>query len=288
MNILVTTDGSERSLCILPHAARFAAALDAKLTLLRVLDPRTDAADVVAPSVNVAVATVRDNWKQEMRSVLVGHGVQADVLVAERKWGEAVAETIHRAADDLPAAMLAMASRGRGAIKHAILGSVSLDVVARADLPVMVLTDCPETSRDGSQLHLLVTYDGSADARSVFGGLAPILVPGKTKVTLVEIAVMAAQETESEAEDRVRGPLERLASRLPDGVDCDIAIRVVPPAAGIDTAIANLAKELGVDAIASATHGHSARRHLVAGSVVLGVVKLAEVPVILVKSHAAD
>ena len=63
--------------------------------------------------------------------------------------------------------------------------------------------------------------------------------------------------------------------------------RVVPPGAGVEAAIAGAARELRADAIASATHGHSARRHLVAGSTALGVVKLAEVPVILVKSHAA-
>ena len=63
---------------------------------------------------------------------------------------------------------------------------------------------------------------------------------------------------------------------------------VVPPGAGIDTAIIEAAKELGADAIASATHGHSARRHLIAGSTALGVARLAPVPVILVKSAPVE
>lgn len=270
MNILVTTDGSEQSLCILPHAARIAEALGAELALMRVLDKGDDAAVV----------------ESELEAALRPISAQGSVLTVEQRQGENIAAAIHRAADELPAAMLAMGSRGRGAIKHAILGSVSMDVVATADLPVMVLTDCPPVASQDSVFHVLVTYDGSPDARSVLEMLTPLLVAGRTRVTLLEVALMSALETESEAAERVRPGLEALAQRIPDGVPCNVEIRVVPPAAGIDTAIAVAARELGVDAIASATHGHSARRHLVAGSVAQGVVKLAEVPVILVKSHA--
>ncbi len=288
MKILVTTDGTQESLCILPHAGRIAAALGAKLALLRVLDPRVDAADVIAPTVAEAVAQVREKWDGELREELARQGMAGEAVIAERKWGESVADTVHRAADELPAVMLAMASRGRGALKHVFLGSVSMDVVSQADLPVMVLTGCPPIAPDDREFRLLITSDGSPDARSVLGGLGPLLTPGRTRVTLMEVAVMSAQETEAEAEERVRGPLEALASRVPEGIECDVAIRVVPPAAGIDTAIAVAAKELGADAVAMATHGHSARRHLVAGSVALGVVKQAEVPVILVKSKPVD
>lgn len=82
--------------------------------------------------------------------------------------------------------------------------------------------------------------------------------------------------------------LRPLLERVPAGVEAAAVVRVVPPGAGIDTAIAGAAADLRADAIASATHGHSARRHLVAGSTALGVVKLAEVPVILVKSHPVN
>src|SRR5690606_24465674 len=136
------------------------------------------------------------------------------------------------------AAAIGMSSHGRGAIAHAILGSVALDVVAKADLPVMVLTGCPPAPTGSGPLHLLVTYDGSDDAKRAVEGLGRLLVPGKVKVTLFEVAVMSALETESEADARVRGPLERLAADMPDGIDCDVRIQVVPPAAGVDTAIA--------------------------------------------------
>ena len=287
MKILVTTDGSERSLCVLPHAARFATATGAELTLVRVLDPRTDAAGEVAPHLEEALERVRARWRDELAGVLAARAISGGVHVAERKWGEDVPATIHRAADELGATLLAMDSRGTGAIQHALFGSVTLGVISKAGLPVMTLGGCPPLPGYDGAYHLLITSDGSADARSVLTGLAGVLAPGGIRVTLLEIAIMKALEPEAEAEARALASLQPLIDRLPPGIEAEAVARVVPPGAGVDAAIAAAARELRADAIASATHGHSARRHLVAGSTALGVVKLAEVPVILVKSHAA-
>lgn len=288
MKILVTTDGSERSLCVLPHAARFATALGAELVLMRVLDPRTDASKEVAPTLEEATARVRERWTAELREVLAARGIAGEICIAGRKWGEDIPSAIHRAADELEATLLAMDSRGTGAIRHALLGSVTMGVISRADLPVMTLGGCPPAPGHTGPYHLLVTSDGSPDSRSVIPGLGEILSPGKTKVTLLQVVVMKALEPEAEAEARGMLDLRPLLERIPAGVPATAMVRVVPPGAGIDTAIAGAAADVGADAIASATHGHSARRHLVAGSTALGVVKLAGVPVILVKSHAVD
>ncbi len=284
MNLLVTADGSERSLCILPHAARLASALGARVHLARVLDPRADAAGVVAERLAQAVASVRTAWEADLRAALERAGVDGDVHVIERRWGEDVPRAIHRAADELGAALVAIHTRGAGAIRHAVFGSVAMGVVATADLPVMTLSGCPPVPTGPGPYHLLVTTDGSPDSRSVLPGIAPLLLPGRVRVTLLEVAVLRAQETEAEAKARALPGLEALRSRIPAGVEVAYHIPVVPPGAGIDTAIIDAARELAADAVASATHGHSARRHLVAGSTALGVVRLAPVPVILVKS----
>ncbi|WP_322796817.1 universal stress protein [Tepidiforma sp.] len=290
MKLLVTTDGSERSRCILPHAARLARAYDAETVLVRVLDPRSDAAGVVAPSLGEAVESVRARWEAELREWLAGAGLAGEARVIERHWGEDVPSAIHRAADDAGAALVAIASRGAGALRHAILGSVALDVLARADLPVMTLGGClPAPGREGAY-HLLVTTDGSPASRSVVAGLAPLLVPARLRVTLLEVAVLRVQETEPQAKARVLPGLQALRAELPGWLEVDYRVPVVPPGAGIDTAIIEAAAEVGADAVAMATHGYSARRHLVAGSTALGVVRLAPVPVILVRSaiHAQE
>ncbi len=284
MNILVTTDGSERSLCILPHAGRLAALLGADLHLARILDPRSDAAGVVAERLGPAVAEVRARWEDELRAALAAHRVAGAPLVVERRWGEDVPRAIHRAADELGAALVAIASRGAGPIRHAVFGSVAMGVLGAADLPVMTLTGCPPLPDRDGPYHVLVTTDGSAASRGVIPALAPLLQPGKVRVTLAEVVIMKALETEAEAKARALPGLQALRPLLPAGLEVGFHLPIVPPGAGIDTAILEAAAELAADAVAMATHGHSARYHLIAGSTALGVVRRAPVPVILAKS----
>lgn len=287
MKILVCTDGSERSLAILPHAGRLAAALGAEIVFARVLDPRLDAANEVGPRLEEAVERVSTVWQGELAAGLARHGLRGEVLVPRRLWSKDVADAIQIAAEESGAAAIALSSRGHGALRHALLGSVAMGVISRASLPVVTLGSAARPPVGEGPYHLLITSDGSPDSRSIFPALAPLLVPGRARVTLLQIAVMLAQETEAEADARARAYLLDLARRLPADVPVAVEVRVVPPASGIDAAIVEAASDLGVDAIASATHGHSARRHLVAGSTALGVVEKAAVPVILVKSSAA-
>jgi len=231
---------------------------------------------------------VRERWTAELRAILASRGISGETHIAERKWGEDIPTAIHRAADETEATVLAMDSRGTGAVRHALFGSVTMGVISRADLPVMTLGGCPPLPGYAGAYHLLITSDGSPDARSIFSGLGEVLAPAKVKVTLLEVVVMQALEPEAEAEARGLAELRPLLERVPAGVEASAMVRVIPPAAGIDAAIVGAAVDIRADAIASSTHGHSARRHLVAGSTALGVVKLADVPVILVKSHPVD
>lgn len=288
MKILVTTDGSPRSLEIVPHAAKLAAALGAEIVLTRVLDPRVDAASEVAPKLEDAVGRVEAQWRSAMEKALADAGVPGSVAIPHREWGKEVAEAIHLEADRQRAVAVAISSRGGGAIRHALLGSVAMGVIQRADLPVLTLGRSHPVSKTSGPYHLVILSDGSPDSRSIFAGLAKLLVPGKVKVTLLEVVVMKAQEREEEARERARPALEALLPRLPAGVEAGVHIDAVVPNTNIANAIAQVAAEIGADAIASATHGHSARRHLVAGSTALGVVEKAGVPVILVKSSAID
>ena len=288
MKILVCTDGSPGSLAVLPHAGRFASAVGAEIVLTRVLDPRVDAASVVSPSLEAAVTTVQTSWEAGLREVLSAAGLSGSVMVPRRAWGKEVADAIHLAADETEAAMVAISSRGSGAVRHALFGSVALGVISRADLPVMTLAGDPPMREASGPYHIVVTSDGSADAKSIFPGISALLIPGKTKVTIVEVATMKAQESEAEAIERTRPGIEALLARVTAGVEASTHVRVVPAGAAIDLAVIAAADSLGADAIASATHGHSAQRRLIAGSTALGIVAKAQVPVILVKSTPTE
>lgn len=276
-------------MAVLPHAARLAKAANADLVLMRVLDDRVDAAGVVAAKLEDAVAAVEQAWKSDLAERLTEAGVSGATVVAKRAWGKEVADAIRETADETGAGLIALASRGSGAIRHALLGSVAMGVISRADVPVLT-TGAHVKALPASVpgYHLVVTSDGSADSRSVFEGLRSLLAGGGIRVTLLEVVTPKTGETDIAAKWRATETLTAELKRLPDGVDGGIEVRVVPLGADIDAAISAAARELGADAVAMATHGHSARRHLVAGSTALGVLANGELPVILVKSRPVE
>src|SRR5688572_31425279 len=75
MKFLVTTDGSERSLHVLPHAGRLARSAGATIELARVLDPHNDATHVQAPSRHEAIDRVRATWQGELQAALAAANV---------------------------------------------------------------------------------------------------------------------------------------------------------------------------------------------------------------------
>jgi nucleotide-binding universal stress UspA family protein len=288
MKILVCTDGSKRSKTAFSHAARLASAFDAELLLVRVLDPRIDAAHIVTPSLDEAVASVRATWEDELTGLAAGFGRAARVLVPLRGWGEDVAQTIQRVASEQDADLVVIASRGAGPVRHALLGSVAMGVVSASSLPVMTVGAKAKPTRNSGTYHIVVTSDGSPDSRTVFEGIAALLLPEKTRVTLLQVVTPEHGESEVEAAGRCRRALVELRKRVPADVETAIEVRAVPIGGGIDTTITSAASELGAEVIASATHGHGARRHLVAGSTALAVMSRGPLPVILVKSRPVD
>ena len=283
MKVVVTTDGSERSLDVLPHAAAFARANGHDLVLLRILDPRQDGKGEFALKLEDALDRIREQWASELTAKLQTAGITGEVCIGERQHREDVRDSILREATELDAVLLAMHSSGAGgAIRHALFGSVAMGVLSKTPLPVM--TAGKELRSDvADPYHLVIAVDGSPASQASIACLAPALAPS-TKVTLLAIYEPRVgddgDETEMTKLDRI---LRDAAAALPAGNE-EVVIRSIPQLGGVDSAVIEAARELDADAIAAATHGHSARYHLVAGSTALGIVSRSQVPVILSRS----
>jgi nucleotide-binding universal stress UspA family protein len=61
-------------------------------------------------------------------------------------------------------------------------------------------------------------------------------------------------------------------------------VREIPLGAGVDTTIIETAQELGAHAIAMSTHGHSAGRHVVMGSVAMLLLGRSPLPLLLARA----
>ncbi|NCY17628.1 MAG: universal stress protein, partial [Actinobacteria bacterium] len=113
--LLVTTDGSPRSAMILPTASRFARALQMEVIVVTVGPPGgDDSTEELARAAAASVGFFRSEGGDATHQHLVG----TDVVAA-----------ITALAEQLPAALIAMSTHGRGGIGRTTLGSTTMKVV---------------------------------------------------------------------------------------------------------------------------------------------------------------
>jgi nucleotide-binding universal stress UspA family protein len=281
MNVIVTTDGSASSLQAIPHAAAIARATGAGLVLMRVLDARLDVGGVLATRLEEAVATTTARWQEELEAALAEAGVEGAALVARKGRDEEARATILRTAAEQDAALIAMATRGAGWLRRALLGSVTLGVIGAGDLPVIVAGTAIAPPPASTPYRLVVTTDGSGASRVVTRALARLLTGSEVEVTLLRLVWPGAAEGREAAE----ADLREVRAALPAELRVTELVRETPMVDGVATAIVEVAQELGAAAIAMATHGHGGARHLFAGSVAMGVLGQSPLPVILADAH---
>ncbi len=284
MNILATTDGSPHSIQVLTQVAALQAATGGEVVFVRVLNPLTDLGGVYAQSVAEATDEVRATWQKGLEEILADSGIaNARPMVAVLAHKERAHKAIARVATEVGAEVVAMSSRGAGAIRHAIVGSVAMSVVGEWSGPTFLVGPRAAAPKDdGQPYHVLITDDGSPAAKTMVEAMAPLLDGTKTQATLINVYSPAVADRGEQVERA--DAMERLKAYrklLPEDIEVEVAVRVIATAGGIDTSIIAAAEEFGCDAIAMATHGHSARYHLFAGSTAMGVVAKAPVPVFL-------
>ena len=288
MRVLVTTDGSERSRAVLPHAARMAWALDGELVYARVLDPRVDCRAEAAKAMHHRIAAVAERWNTELDAELAANRIEGRSLVAVRGRGEHVHESILRVASEERASIVAMASRGSGLLRHAVLGSVALGVVGAAEMPVLVAGEHVSPPSNTDECRVLVTTDGSpASDRAIDAAIALARHSG-IGVTVLRVHVPRVGDRGDATElAEAAAELDGIQKRFPEPAAVTTVVLPIVKLGGVDSAIANEAAEIGAAAVVMSTHGSSARHHVLAGSVALGVLGQASVPVMLVRSRPA-
>jgi nucleotide-binding universal stress UspA family protein len=152
--ILCAIDDSDAAQGVLDTARRLAENLRTPLVVMHVVGDSSDQADAL-------VGRVRDRLGDE----------HADVRVA----AGSPAEAIRAVADSEGAELLVVGSRGRGNLRSAVLGSVSRDLAANAQRPVVVVPPGGAWAVDGAGTEgasVVCGVDGSeqALAGAVFAG----------------------------------------------------------------------------------------------------------------------
>ncbi len=288
MRLLVATDGSPRSLEALPHGQRLAAAVGASLSLVRALDPAVDGARDLALTVRASAELAAERWRAELAALCRERNVDADPEIAFKEQGMEVSDALLAHAVRRRAAALVLSTRGARALRHALLGSVAMSVLQRTPVPVVLVGADAAAPRSSGPYHILVTTDGSPASAAVLDGLKRLLRnahPSGVRLTLLRVyAPSVGGPPDSVAIARCERELRDFRRKAPRRFALETLVRPIVKLGGVDSAILEVARERGADAIAMATHGHSARYHLLTGSVANGVLAHATVPVIMARS----
>jgi nucleotide-binding universal stress UspA family protein len=276
--ILVPLDGSALAERALPYALELARA-GARLELVHVHhrgQPAGVDLDAVAERLSAAGATAEAH---------VGAVADGDDL------GQAVVGT----ARELGAELIVMSTHGRSGLGRWIYGSVADQVLRQSPVPVLLVPPGADPAWPHDQARrLLVPLDSSPLAEQALGpavALAGALAAGFVLLSVVVppplgYGYFADRDGPFDYKPdqelaTAREYLEESASRLRHEnrpIEVRTAVDTAP-----GRAIADAARELGVHAIALATHGSGRLTRLVMGSVATEVVRLAAVPVLLVR-----
>lgn len=288
--ILVPIDGSPFSERALTLAVPLAQQHDASLVLVLAnpLPPRVQ--DAAASPVQDASGArdVREHLRSQLERVARRIATRDGVTTATQFREGPVLDEIEAAIADVSAAMVVMATHGRGGVSRLWLGSTTDALLRRCTVPVFVTRSARKwtltTATEPFFPRVLVALDGSALAEEALERTISLIgeSTGEFVLVRVEDAPIAAVSSTwvSEATVRVReGYLEPLAERFRSD-QRTIRTRAVvhhdPARAILDTA-----KEEHAFAIALATHGRTGVRRAMIGSVADKVIRGASVPVLV-------
>lgn len=286
MRILVTTDGSERSLRVLPHAAAFAHATGSALTLLRVLEPKRDAPGDGHPKHEV-LQRVSARCRDDMQSLLGREGVKGEAAVAATYSGEHVHDSILRSAQELGATMVAMDTRGSNAVRRVLVGSVAMGVLRNSPLPVMA--SGPRIVRAAARTpsgayRMAAAVDSSPESLEVLRALLPFVDPDRMRLLLLHVyAPTFGDRGERREVEEYRRRLEGLRGMFPSGLAVEVRVPAFSGLGGVEGLIVDEAQAFDANALAMSTHGRTATSQVLMGSVAMAVLRRSPLPVILAR-----
>jgi nucleotide-binding universal stress UspA family protein len=298
-SILVPLDGSTFAECALPTALGIARRAGAKLELvtINIRIPATVSAHI--PGYDAAwESAVHDRAEKYLNDTAKRVRQVADVTVQTTVRSGDIAEILLDQAAQVGADLIVMSTHGRGPLQRTWLGSVAVDVIRAAPLPVLLIRpdegETPDFTKERVFEHVLVPLDGSGHGEEVLPWAVTLGALSNADYTLLQVvepvwvhaqpygtfppahldaAQLRAQESAVEAYlDVVAGRLRKRDSSVATIVRSDPS-----PAA----AILSCANEHGIDLIAMATHGRGGLGRILLGSVADKVVRGGETPVLL-------
>lgn len=291
--ILFPTDFSDLANRALDHALALAHRHEAELHLLHAVvlhaDDPHDPAHLLPNAEEIRVR-LEEGAARRMTSQLQERDADLRAVVRVQRRGMAAAPVILEYASEIEADVIVMSTRGRRGLGHALLGSVTEEVVRLAWCPVLTIRygGSPPVAEPRS---VLVPVDFSRHSESAAACAAKICRTYGARMHLLHVyeqplhpevyvgGGLAGLPSLGVVAERLRDSLREVAEQAGPDVDVDIHVREGRAVAGILA----VGAEVDADLIVIATHGLTGLAHVLLGSVAERVVRRAECPVLTVK-----
>jgi nucleotide-binding universal stress UspA family protein len=297
-SIVCGVDGSDESLAAAAVAARLCERLESGLLLAHASERRT-----TFPHANKAALGGGRRIHAEMTRLF--ERIQrrfSRVQIAGRIVDGDPADELAKLGAEEDANLLLVGSRGRGAVKAALLGSVSSALARASDRPVVIVPpDAPlEQDRGADQGSAVVCgVDRSEAGRSAARVAAELASALRLDLVLVhayasrpQAAAIPApgasptigfEDVETVERDRARRLLEQVARDLEPGPPLWMRVEADDPASALD----RCAKAENAELIVVGTHGHGPVASALLGSTSARLAASASRPVVVVPKHAS-
>lgn len=296
--VLVPFDGSEPSARALEYGIAFAKG-GAALDVINIVD------DTAAVTQTETSLTASDPEPLIEALDTQGRALLDDAQARARAAGvEAALRLIHEtaipgivgAAEKNGDQLIIMGTHARGMISSALLGSTTAGVLRSGSVPMLTVhAEMPSPPADGLFRKVLVAVDDSEPADAAAAVAARLSHTLRTKCVLCCVfdpddvidraATVGYDPTQLVDEQRTHAQLVVDRARARGGfADGAASVSVVEdePAAGI---VAEAAR-IGADAIVVGSHGRRGLRRLFLGSIAEHVVRLAPIPVLVVRTSS--
>jgi len=281
--ILLATDGSEEAELAATSAAALAAKTGSELHVVhvRILPPET-----LHDPLSFDTAA-REEFERRGRArleELVGRLEASGGAVegAHFRVGSPAAEIVAQV-EELGVGLVVLGSRGLGAIRRALMGSVSDSVVRHAPCPVLVVRDEPLTF----PTRILLATDGSEEANLAASTAAELTKDTDSELHVVHVGqvvptVFAATEEEPARMAReARRTLDEQVQRIEVGHETEV--RAHQRYGGVAEEVVALAEDVEAGLIVTGSRGRGGIRRALMGSVSDAVVRHAHCAVLVVR-----
>ncbi len=298
-HLLVPLDGSSLSESVMPWLAALARALEARVTLLRVLD-RPEMGGCLQPvdplewqMCKAEAESYLDGWSRRLREA----GLQVEHVLREGNPAQRIVEFVNSQGVDL----IVASSHGRGGLTGWSAGSVINKVVFWSRVSVMLARayrPSPANLEDLKIRKVLVPLDCSKRAECVLGPVTKLTRLHDAKILLASVVRRpeTPRSTPLSREDlelcdriteRNREEAEKHLELLQSRLDANVETRLV---VGDDVAASlhELASKENVDLVALSAHGYSGKTKWTYGGVTNTFINYGNTPLLIVQDFARE